>query len=288
MHHSNFPQPACGQLGRALQPEIQGAIMRRTLSLVLGIVFTTAVLSAQTAEELVAKNLQAHGGVDKIKAIKSYKYSGKFQQGSFSAQVSQEAKAPDYLREMFTLQGMTQIQAYDGKIGWQISPFEGRRDPEMLGEDDMRDLVEDADFHGPLVDSKEKGNTVEYLGHDTVDGDDVYRLKVTLKNGDIYYYYLDPDTYIEIRTERQQFIRGAVRETQTDLGSFKQVNGVFFPFSISSGPKARPDQKGTVTIEKMEANVNIPETEFTMPSAPAAKPAPSSKPGTSTASQNLP
>ena len=250
--------------------------MRRVLSLALGMICSTAVISAQTADELVAKNLEAKGGVEKIKAIKSYKFSGKFQQGSFTAQVAQEAKAPDNIREMFTVQGMTQIQAYDGKTGWQISPFQGRRDPEMLGEDDLRDIVEDSDFYGPLVDYKEKGNTIEYLGRDSVDGDDVYRLKVTLKNGDIIYYYLDPDTYIEIRTERQQFIRGAVRENQTDLGSYKQVNGVFFPFSISSGPKARPDQKGTVTIEKMEANVDLPESAFKMPAAPvapAAKPA---------------
>ena len=260
--------------------------MGRVFSLMLIIVGSAAVVSAQTAEELVAKNLLAHGGVDKIKAIKSYKYTGKFQQGSFSAQVSQEAKAPDHIREMFTIQGMTQIQAYDGSTGWQISPFQGRRDPEMLGEDDLRDITEDADFYGPLVDYKEKGNTVEYLGHDTVDGDDVYRLKVTLKNGDIVYMYLDPDTFIEIRSERQQFIRGAVRETQTDLGSYKQVEGVFFPFSISSGPKNRPDQKGTVTIDKMEANVNVPDTEFKMPSAPTPKPGAPAKPGAS-ASENL-
>ena len=101
-------------------------------------------------------------------------------------------------------------------------------------------------------------------------------MKVTLKNGDIVYYYLDPDTYIEIRTERQQFIRGAVRENQTDLGSYKHVNGVFFPFSIASGPKNRPDQKGTVTVEKMEANVEIPDSGFKMQTSP---PAPASKPG---------
>ena len=88
------------------------------------------------------------------------------------------------------------------------------------------------------------------------------------------------ETYIEIRTERQQFIRGAVRENQTDLGSYKQVNGVFFPFSISTGPKNRPDQKGTVTIEKMEANVAIPETEFKMPGAPAPAKSGAGKPGT--------
>ena len=258
--------------------------MRKSFGLVVGIVCAAAILSAQTADELVAKNLQAKGGIDKIKAIKSIRMHGKFQQGSFTAQVAEEAKAPDDFRQLFTIQGMTQIQAYDGNTGWQISPFQGRRDPEMLGEDDLRDISEDADFYGPLVDYKEKGNAVEYLGKDTVDGDDAYRLKVTLKNGDIVYYYLDPDTYIEIRTERQQFIRGAVRESQTDLGSYKQVNGVYYPFSIASGPKNRPDQKGTITIEKIEANVEIPDSQFKMPSAPAA---PAAKPGGKPGSQSL-
>lgn len=241
----------------------------QSVNLLVGIVCGTALLGAQTAEELIEKNIQIRGGIDSIKAVKSYRLSGKFQAGSFTARFATEAKAPDELRQMFTIEGMTQVQAYDGKTGWQISPFQGRRDPEMMGEDDLRGLSEDADFYGPLVDYKEKSSTVEYLGHDMVDGDDVYRLKFTLKNGDIYYSYLDPDTYMEIRGERQQFIRGSVRESQTDFGSYKQVDGVYYPFSIATGPKDRPNEKGVMTIEKMEANVAIPDSEFKMPATTA-------------------
>src|SRR5437868_1625559 len=243
--------------------------MRNLLSIALGVVCCAAVVNAQTAEELVAKNTEAKGGVDKIKAIKSYRYTGKLQQGSFIAEVGQESKEPNEVRETFTLQGMTAIQAYDGSTGWQISPFQGRKDPELLGEEDMRNMVEDADFYGPLIDYQAKGNTLEYLGHDTVDGDDVYKLKVTLKNGDVLYYYLDPDTYLEIRTEKQLFIRGQVRETLNNLGSYKQVNGVYFPFSVESGAKRDPNNMSKVTIQKMEANVPIDEAQFKMPAAPA-------------------
>ena len=109
-----------------------------------------------------------------------------------------------------------------------------------MGEDDLRDLLLDADFDGPLVDYKEKGNTVEFLGHDVVDGDDALRLKVTQKNGDIIYYYLDPDTFLEIRKEVQEFIRGSVRESVVEMGSYKPVAGVMYPFSISQGSKANP------------------------------------------------
>jgi hypothetical protein len=237
--------------------------------MVFGIAFASLV-SAQTAEELVAKNLQAKGGVSEIKSIKTLRISGRMQAGSFTAEIGRVAMAPDLIRTMFTVQGMTEIQAYDGSTGWQIAPFEGRKDPELLGEDSLRGLVEEADFYGPLVDYKAKGNTIENLGRDTVDGDDAYRLKVTLKNGDIIYYYLDPDTFLEIRTEKLQFIRGSVRETFSNLGSYKRVGGVYFPFSIESGTKQNPGEVSKISIDKIEANVPAPASEFKMPTGSPA------------------
>jgi hypothetical protein len=228
---------------------------------------------AQTAEELVAKNLQAKGGIEKMKAIKSIRMTGQFENRGFKATIGQVSKRPQMLRATFTVQGMTQVQAFDGSSAWQISPFDGRKDPEMLGEDDARSLIESADFDGPLVDAEAKGNKIEYLGHDQVDGDDAYKLKVTLKNGDILYYYLDPDTYMEIQVERQTFIRGSVRESVMALGSYKPVNGVMFPFSIEQGQKGNPN-RGKITMTRIEANVPVDDGEFKMPSAPAAKTAP--------------
>ena len=238
--------------------------MRHVVGVVIASVCWAAPIFAQTAEDLVARNIEAKGGVAKIKAIKSVRMTGRLQQGDFSARVGQEAKAPDLLRVTFTIQNMTQVQAYDGSTAWQISPFNGRKDPELLGEDDMRDLVEQADFYGPLVDAREKGNTIEYVGHTIVDGDDAFRLKATLKNGDIFYYDLDPDTYLEIRIETQQFIRGSIRERVTEVGSYKHVNGVYYPFSIETGPKRNPGARAKITFEKIEANVEIPDADFRM------------------------
>src|SRR5262249_36648419 len=154
-------------------------------------------------------------------------------------------------------------------------PFGGRKDPELMGEDDVRGLAEAADFDGPLVDAQAKGNKIEYMGHDQVDGDDAYKLKVTLKNGDIFYYYLDPDTYLEIQIERQQFVRGSLSETVTLLGSYKPVNGVMYAFSMESGAKNDADSRSKITITKIEANVALDDKIFKMPgsSPPAAAPA---------------
>ena len=224
----------------------------------------TASVFAQTAEELVSKNIAAKGGLEKIKAIQTVRMSGTQDNGGFRAAVGQENKRPNLVRETFALQGMTAIQAYDGVSGWQIRPFGGRKDPELMGEEDLRSLLLDADFDGPLVDYQEKGNKIEYLGHDIVDGDDAYKLKVTLKNGDILYYYLDPDTYLEIRKEGQLFLRGSVQEFVVNLGSYKPVNGVMFPFSTASGPKGS-DSLPNITFNKIEVNVPVEDAHFAVP-----------------------
>ena len=235
------------------------------LQLTLAFIFS-ALLPAQTAEDLIAKNIQAKGGLEKIRAIHSLRKIGKMQQGSFSADIVEESVIPDHRREAFTIQGMTGITAYDGAgtTAWRLTPFGGRRDPELLGEDNQRGVVESADFYGPLVDYEKKGNTIAYLGHELVDGDDTYRLRITLKNGDIVYYYLDPDTYLEIKTETIQYIRGSVRESLSEFGSYKLVNGVYFPFSIASGSKESAD-RSQLTFDKIEANVPIPEAGFKFP-----------------------
>lgn len=241
--------------------------MRHAAMVLAAVSCLTVFVQAQTAEELVNKNIEARGGIEKIKAIKSMRITGKLiAGGGFTAATMQENQRPNLVRETFSLQGMTAVTAYDGATGWQIQPFGGKKDPELMGEDDLKDLLLDADFDGPLVDYKEKGNTVEFMGHDVVDGDDALRLKVTLKDGDIIYYFLDPDTYLEIRKEVQEFIRGSVRETVLEMGSYKPVAGVMYSYSISQGSKANPAQQ-TTAVEKIEVNINIDPADFAVPAS---------------------
>ncbi len=241
--------------------------MKRWLVLFVAVSCFGAYGLAQTADELVTKNIEAKGGLEKIKAIKTVRMTGSSVTGGTPITIVNENMRPNLVRETFSVAGMTAIQAYDGSSGWQIQPFGGRKDPEFLGEDDLRDLQLDADLEGPMMDYKAKGNTVEFLGHDTIDGDDALRLKVTLKNGDIVYYYLDPDTFLEIRKETQEFIRGAVKESVYELGSYKPVAGVMFPYSITSGPKNNPDAGLTITVDKIEVNVPLPASDFAVPAS---------------------
>jgi hypothetical protein len=219
-----------------------------------------------TLDALVAKNIEAKGGPDAIKALQSLRLTGKMlvNEGQIEFAYTQTKKRPGEVRTELTLQGMTVIQAYDGKEGWKVSPFQGRKDPEKMSADDTKSLVEDAEIDGPLVDWKAKGSTVEYIGTEDVDGTMAHKLKVVRKNGDVNFVYLDPDHFLEIRVLTQRVEQGAQVEVETDLGDYEKINGVFIPFSEEAGRKGSPD-KQKIIIEKAEPNVPVDDALFHFP-----------------------
>jgi len=252
--------------------------MKRRLYLFLVAVFLLPTASwSQTVDEIIAKNAQARGGIERLRAIKSVRITARLSQGTFRATYVQENKRGDKVREETIIQGMAQVQAYDGHSAWQINPFGGRRDPELMSADDTKQLILDSDLEGFLVNYKEKGHRAELVGHDSVEGTDCYKIKVTLKDGDVRYYYLDSDSYLEIKIETQSTVRGAVVYTDTMLGDYEQVDGVYFPFSIEAGETNSPsDQHIRLTVEKIAINPNLDDNRFSVPTAPA-KPAAAAK-----------
>lgn len=236
-------------------------------------IFALAAVSAgaQTVDDVITKSIEAQGGLARLESVKTLRTSGKLSIQSFDVRFVEVAKRSDKVREEMTVQGMSQVRAYDGKTAWQVNPFEGRRDPEMLSADDSKDLQIDADIDGPLVNYKEKGYGAELVGHDSVEGTDCYKIKLTLKNGDIRYYYLDTDTFMELKLETQTSIRGSIQENETYYGDYEEVNGIYYPFAFETGQKGSVDRV-KFTVEKVEQNVPLDDSLFSMPAVkkPAA------------------
>jgi hypothetical protein len=252
-------------------------MLRRSLAaLGLVVLFATAA-SAQTVDDVIAKCITARGGMDKIKAIQTVRLTGKMTVGpGFEAPMVMEMKRPNQTKMQFTLQGLTGTQAYDGKMGWAVMPFMGKKDPEPMSADDTKEIADEADIDGPLVDYKSKGNTVELLGKEPVEGTDAYKIKVTLKSGTVRTVYIDADSYLEIKSEGKRMVRGTEMEFEGTIGDYKPVEGVMFPFSIENGVKGHPERQ-KLTFDKVEVNPKFSADNFTMPAkadsgATAAKP----------------
>ena len=125
---------------------------------------SACLAEAQTVDEIIAKNIQARGGETKLKSFQTVRRAGTIMIGDFHLSFVQELKRPGKVREESIIQGMAQVEAYDGKVAWKVNPFEGRKDPDLISEDDRKSLLENGDIDGQLVDYKNKDHHAEMLG----------------------------------------------------------------------------------------------------------------------------
>jgi len=229
--------------------------------------------SAQDAQSLIAKNLEARGGAAAIDAIKSVTFQGRtILPGDFELSLkSTQARlaGSNAMRLDLGVQGLDFVQSYDGHGAWKINPFQGRKDPERMSADEARQLADQALIEGPLLASRTDGSKVQYLGRDDFDGTLAYKLKVTQKDGDEFTYWLDPDTFLEIKVEETRRIRGAQQINETELGDYEKIAGVYFPMSIESWSEGQPNQRQRTIIASGAANVPVSADFFAEPNGPA-------------------
>ena len=229
-----------------------------------------------TADALVARNVQARGGEAALRALHSLRRTGRLlvNDGQFQLAFTETIARPGWIREEASVQGLTQVQAWDGHEAWQINPFDGRKDPERLPADNAKPLAEAAqDFDGPLFDWRAKGARLEYLGLDDVDGTLAHKLRLVRANGDVETVWLDPDHFLEIRTLSQRTEQGTKVEVVSDLGDYEQVAGVWIPMSVESGRKGSQERQKTL-YRKAEANVAVDAATFRFPAGAPASPVP--------------
>ena len=244
------------------------------LCLIVLAALSASLVMAGELEDVVAKHLEARGGLDKIEGVESARISGKmiFPGGAMEAPLVMQWKQPNKLRFEFTFQGMTGIQAYDGESGWAVMPFQGRTDPEPMTEDQLKQFDEQADFHGAFVNSEKKGYKLEYLGTEEVEGTEAHKIKVTNKNGEETLVFLDAEYFLEIKSESKRTIRGQELEIEASQGDYKEVDGLMMGHSFESKPKGA-EAGQSIVFEKIELNVELDDSLFQMPEKKAETPA---------------
>lgn len=229
--------------------------------------------SAPTADAIVACYARRIGGLDRLRAVHTIRKTGKFYGGGgFEAVSTTELRRPNAVREEFTFGGLTGVTAYDGKTGWQIQPWGGKKDVEPLSEDGLKSILEDGEFDDPLLSARERGTAVTFLGNDLIEGTPVVKLTTTLaSNGDVRTYYLDAESCVPIKYEVKRTVRGADQFFEVELGDYKAVNGVLFPFSVGVGAKGSTSAEKQQTVwEQITVNPALGDERFSKP-APGEK-----------------
>ena len=262
-------------MNNASLPYRSAALLAITLAAIALAATWVPRASAQTADEILDKVFAARGGVEKIKAIRTQRISGTISfgpgaEGPFSVQFERPGK----MHMEVNIAGQSVVRVYDGKsAGWVINPFSPNKDVQPMSAEELRGISDESDFDGPLLDYQTKGNHIEFAGKDSIDGNQVVKLKLTNKNGEVRTYFFDASTYLLIKWEGQRHADNQDLNVETFFRDYREVNGIKFAFEIDSdSPGVAQQQK--ITLDKIELNVPVDSALFGKPAAPSVAPQP--------------
>lgn len=239
---------------------MMGSSYRRAAWAVLGFSLGLAGPAVgQTVDEVLERHYEAIGGVEAwenvetMRASGTISISGGMMQGPFRI----VQKRPAMARIEMTLQDMEIVQAYDGRTAWQIMPMTGSTEPVEADSVTAATIIEQADMDGPLIGWREDGHEVELIGTETVEGQELVKLRLTQRNGSVSIYYLDTDRYLPRRIESE----AAAGTSTTRFEDYRDIGGLTFPFSITIDTAVGLQ---ALTFDEVEVNVPVDESVFSM------------------------
>jgi len=219
-------------------------------------------LMSQSLDDILKEHFSAIGQ-DNIIKVNTQKLTGKMLQGGIEIPFTMMTKRPEKIRVEGTFQGLTFIQNYNGKEGWNLNPFAGVTDPQPMSEEDLKEMHYQADMDGMLWNWNEKGYTVTFDGKDDMEGTSCYKIKVDTKEGDSFTYYIDSDSYLILRSNTKMQRLGNEIESDTYFSNYNMVEGIAVPGKIET--KMKDQLMGTLVIENVELNTELDDTLFEKP-----------------------
>jgi outer membrane lipoprotein-sorting protein len=239
---------------------------RRSMGVVVLAVFALAGVGAgaqQSVDDIISKNLQAKGGLEKMRAVQTLKQTSHLTittpGGAFEATLVMYGKRPNMTRQEMSMAGQMTVSAFDGQVAWQVSPMMGILTPTPMVGPQADALKEQSDFDGPLVDYKTKGFTIELVGTEPVGDRKAYHLKMTGKDQRVQHCYLDVETSLEMKTVSDS-PSGPIEQ---QLADYRDVEGMKLPFMIRS--LMGGNELAKIQVEKVEINVKFDDGIFKMP-----------------------
>jgi hypothetical protein len=237
--------------------------IRLTGILALLLLFSLVSLNAQSLDEILQKNYKARGGYDRIKSKKTVWMSSKMMMGGMELPMVMMSKRPYIMRSEVSLQGQKIISVFDGTSGWMINPMMGSTDPVDLPSEQLKNVREQADVDGLLIDWKEKGSRVELVGKEDVEGADAYHIRITTKDTTVRHIYLDAETFLDIQQKGTYPAQGKEIEVTTSLGGYREVDGLMIPFSMEGKVEGKTFQQ--VLVDSVKFDVPFADSLFARP-----------------------
>ena len=218
--------------------------------------------AAPAVEQIISRNIAAHGGAATWAQVKSMTMSGQMDLGKgMQAPYLVEMKRGRKVRIEVQFQGQTAVQVYDGKNGWKRRPFLGRKDAEPFTTDELEKAALDADLDGPLMDHAARGTRVELEGEESIEGHSAWKLKLTLKGGQTRHLWVDKQSALEVKIDGTRRMDGKQRTIDTYYREYRTSQGITLPYLFETAVDG-VKSTGKIQVEKIEVNPVLDDSLF--------------------------
>jgi hypothetical protein len=154
---------------------------------------------------------------------------------------------------------------YDGSNGWMMRPYLNRDDWEPFSPDQAKEEAGNPGLDGPLLDFATKGTKVELESVEPVESRDAYKLKLTMKSGDVRHVWIDAQTFLDVKVEgTPRRMDGLMRTVWVYQRDFRSVQGLMVPFVLETAVDGYKDTHKMV-IEKVGLNPQLDDSLFVRP-----------------------
>lgn len=220
---------------------------------------------APSIDQLLARHLQALGGAQAVHAPQSRRSRCTLQGlAPFDVPVLvEQTRAGRYRREV-RIQDTLQITAFDGRAGWKLDPFSGSDAVQPLQGEELKDLLEQSDFDGDLVDAAAKGHSLRYLGLETLPTGPAHKLQLTRRDGRDATVFLDAASGLEVQRVETRPQMGQPVTLEIRFSDYRAVGGVKQPFLTSIRPQGAA-QGLRIRTDSVELDPALPEARFQRP-----------------------
>tara|TARA_B100001996_G_scaffold374030_1_gene352174 strand:- start:638 stop:1405 length:768 start_codon:yes stop_codon:yes gene_type:complete len=243
----------------------------QNLFLVAIVSLLTISLNAQSVDEIVGNYLENTGGAENWESVKGLRMNASINQMGMEIPIEM-VQLKDKMYTKISIQGQEIKQGvFDGETLWSTNFMSMKA--EKSDQEDVDNVKNElAEFPDPFLNYKDKGFTVELMGTETVEGSDVFKIKLTKKpmvvDGEevpnVSIYYFDSENFVPIMVHEEVMSgpgKGMIMESK--MSDYQEVEGLYFPFSMTQGVKDQPGQP--ITIESIELNPSIDDSEFNFP-----------------------
>ena len=218
---------------------------------------------SQNVDDIIKKCIVAHG-YDKLESLKTVTLEGTAKTLKEDLALKMFFKAPDKIRSEMEFNKVKLIQAFNGDIGWYLPPT-AMSDMvyDMPDEMILKMKTETGFLSSPLINYKNKGSIISFIGMENLDGKPAFKLKYLAKTGLSLIMFIDSTTYLHVKSYSETFNRGQITKVETIYGKYEKNKDISLPKSITT----LIDNKkvSELIFNKIEFNKDLPDSLFDKP-----------------------